>query len=40
MMKKIRLEKHNQKNTSYDIVVKDKLVYNKESVFHGEVYAC
>lgn len=40
MKKKIRLEKHNQKITSYDIVVKGTLVYNKESVFHGEVYAC
>jgi len=40
MKKKISIEKHNQKNTSYDIVVKDTLVYNKESVFRGEVYAC
>ncbi len=40
MKKKIWIEKHKQKNTSYDIVVKDTLVYNKESVFHGEVHAC
>ncbi len=40
MKKKICVEKHNQKNTSYDIVVKDTLVYNKELVFHGEVHVC
>ncbi len=40
MKKKIRLEKHNNKNTSYDIVVKDTLVYENKSDFPGEVYSC
>ncbi len=40
MKKKIHLEKHNKKNTSYDIVVKDTLVYENKSGFPGEVYSC
>jgi len=39
-MKKNSLEEHIQKNTSYDNLVKDTLVYSNDFVFCGEVYAC